>query len=93
MLNSPVAFEILSYLKDRPQGQDTKARIVDVTLTTTEAELVQLALAELVERHLLEQLSGPDGRIHHRLAASARQRLLDLMKPESRTERSNSERG
>ena len=68
MLKSPIASEILSYLIDHPDAQDTKEGIVEWWLLHQRAESVEDALSELVNKHFLEQFSGPDATVHYRIA-------------------------
>ena len=72
MLKSAVAFEILSYLMDHPDAQETKEGIVEWWQLHHRDEAVEEALSKLVEKRCLDEFRGPDGRLHYRIAPSMR---------------------
>ncbi len=81
---SPLAAEILSYLKDHPDAQDTKEGIVEWWLLHQRAESVDSALTELVDQHFLVQFKGADAKMHYRIAPGIRDQLQNRHDPRHR---------
>jgi hypothetical protein len=68
---SQVAHEILAYLVDHPEAQDTLDGIIEWWLlerkTIYQKKIVKEALAELVDKGLVLEIPGGDSRIHYKL--------------------------
>lgn len=72
----PIADQLLAYLDENPQSQDTLEGIIWWLLERRVkffTEGVKEALAELVDQGLVIERQGPDGQFHYRL--NPRQRL------------------
>jgi hypothetical protein len=67
-----------SYLKNHPDAQDTKEGILEWWLLHQRAESIENALAELVDRRFLDSFTGPDAKVHYRIAAN---RQDDFLRP------------
>ena len=78
MFKSAVASEILCYLMEHPDAQDTKEGIVEWWLLHHRLESIENALNELVDRRFLERFKGPDAKIHSRIAAAKREQIRQL---------------
>jgi hypothetical protein len=66
-----IAHEILAYLDNHPDAQDTVDGIVDWWLLERkiiyQRKIVQEALAELIDKELILEVPGGDSRIHYRV--------------------------
>jgi hypothetical protein len=66
-----IAHEILAYLAEHPDAQDTLDGIVEWWLlerkTIYQKKIIKEALAELVEEGLLLEAHGEDSRVHYRV--------------------------
>src|SRR5262249_44199861 len=78
-----IAKDVLSYLVEHPQAQDTLEGITHWWLLEQEilqrtAE-VQSALAELVEKGLVMERRGEDGRVHYRINQEKSEEIRALL--------------
>lgn len=68
---APIIYEILAYLVEHPEAQDTLEGIVQWWLLDREIKRwtaeVRAALAELVAAGLVIERQGPDGLTHYRI--------------------------
>jgi hypothetical protein len=84
---SPVAHELLAYLGEYPEAQDTLEGIVEWWLLereiTKQTAAVQEALAELVMRNLVLERKGGDERIHYRLNRQRQDEITALRRHRS----------
>ena len=79
-----IAFEILQYLIDNPEAQDTLEGIVTWWLLVRDIKQqtlsVKEALALLVEDHLVIAQKGRDSRIYYKINRRQRKRIISLLK-------------
>lgn len=79
----PIADQLLAYLDENPQAQDTFEGIVwwllEQRLKFYTAR-VKEALAELVDQGLVLERQGPDGQIHYRLNSRRRRQIRARIK-------------
>lgn len=79
----PIAAQLLAYLNENPQAQDTLEGMVwwlleqRVRFYTTS---VKQALAELVAEGLVLEHQGPDGRLHYRLNRRRARRIRERLR-------------
>ena len=83
-MNKPqISNEILVYLVEYPQAQDTLEGIVEWWLLERkikyETALVKKALAELIAAGMLLEAKGPDSQIHYRINQSRYQKIRKLL--------------
>jgi len=80
---SQIGNEILAYLVDYPQAQDTFEGIVEWWLLERrikyETALVKKALAELIAAGMLLEAKGSDSQIHYRINQSRYQKIRKLL--------------
>ena len=85
---SEVAHQILTYLIENPEAQDTVEGIVDWWLLDREIQRqtakVNEALSELVAKRFILARKGKDSRIHYRINRSKVGQIRDLIKQKSR---------
>jgi hypothetical protein len=85
-----VAYEILSYLAEHPEAQDTLEGIVQWWLLEQEikhwTEEVKAALADLVVEGLVIEDKGVDGRAHYHLNQRLAEEVSLLLKKKSTQE-------
>jgi hypothetical protein len=83
MNKAQISNEILAYLVEYPQAQDTLEGIVEWWLLERrikyETALVKKALAELIADGMLLKAKGPDSRIHYRINRSRYQKIRKLV--------------
>lgn len=84
-LRSPIFYEILAYLMEHPEAQDTMEGIVEWWLLEQrikrQTTKVKRALAELVNMGLVLERKGQDGRIHYRIDRRKAAEIPSLLKP------------
>ena len=82
-----VAYEILQYLVDNPNAQDTLEGIVTWWLLVRAVKhriaLVKEALAMLVEDGLVIAQQGSDSRTHYRINRQRRRKIMTLLEQRS----------
>lgn len=82
---SPITREVLAYLVEHPQAQDTLEGITHWWLLEQEIERrtaeVQLALAELVAKGLVLERRREDGRVHYRINQQKSDEIRALLEP------------
>jgi hypothetical protein len=80
---SPIARDVLAYLIEHPESQDTLEGIMQWWLLEQEIkrwiDQVQAAIAELVARGFVLERRGKDGRIHYRINRSRKQKIKTLI--------------
>jgi hypothetical protein len=85
---SQVVHEILVYLAEHPEAQDTLEGIVEWWLMEQQIKWgivrVKEALAELVAQRLILERKGKDGRIHYRVNQREHGRIKVLLKEQPR---------
>ena len=78
-----ISNEILAYLAEYPQAQDTLEGIIEWWLLEQrikyETALVKKALTELTADGMLLEAKGPDSRIHYRINRSRYQKIRMLL--------------
>jgi hypothetical protein len=83
---SPIARDVLAYLIEHPESQDTLEGIMQWWLLEQEIkrwiDRVQAAIAELVARGFVLERPGKDGRIHYRINRSRKQKIKTLIERE-----------
>lgn len=83
-LESPVAFEILAYLAEKPQAGDTPRGIAEWWLLERKIEYqiakINEALAELVAKRLVLEYTGRDSRTHYRINQHKNKEIQTLLK-------------
>ncbi len=83
---SPIARDVLAYLIEHPESQDTLEGIMQWWLLEQEIkrwiDQVQAAIAELVARGFVLERLGKDGRIHYRINRSRKQKIKTLIERE-----------
>lgn len=83
MKKPQISYEILAYLVEYPQAQDTLEGIIEWWLLERrikyETALVKKALAELIADGVLLEAKGPDSRIHYRINRSRYQKIRKLL--------------
>ena len=84
---APLAYEILAYLLEHPEAQDTLTGIVEWWLLeqhiTRQTTHVKAALAELLAQELLQERTGSDFRVHYRINQDKYQEIRTLLKQKS----------
>jgi hypothetical protein len=82
---SDVGREILAYLRDHPNAQDTRDGIDQWWLAergiACDPDAVQPAIDGLVRRGLLVEIHASDGRVHYRLNAARRDEIAAMLAP------------
>ena len=83
---SSIARDILAYLIEHPESQDTLEGIMQWWLLEQEIkrwiDQVQAAIAELVASGFVLERRGKDGRIHYRINRSRKQKIKTLIERE-----------
>jgi hypothetical protein len=83
---SPIAQDILAYLVDHSEAQDTLEGIMQWWLLEQEIkrwiDQVRTAIAELVAHGLVLERRGKDGRIHYRINRSQKRKIKALIERE-----------
>lgn len=84
-LRSPIFYEILGYLVEHPEAQDTMEGIVEWWLLEQrikrQTTKVKTALAELVAMGLVLERKGQDGRVHYRIDRRKAAEIPSLLNP------------
>ena len=84
---SQIAYEILAYLVDHPEAQDTLEGIVEWWLLeqqiTRQTAKVRKALAELVTKGLILERKGKDSRTHYCINRRKYKEIRALLKQQS----------
>jgi hypothetical protein len=79
-----IAHEILAYLKDHPDAQDTLEGIVEWWLLETKIKyqttLVMDALADLVEKELILEHKSKDSRVYYQANRTKMEEILEILK-------------
>ena len=82
---SDIGREILAYLLEHPNAQDTREGIYHWWLAergiVCDAVAVQPAIDRLVRRALLVETHASDGRVHYRLNAARRDEIATMLAP------------
>lgn len=82
--NSPIAYEILTYLAEHPDSSDTIEGIMEWWLLERKIEYqtgkVKEALAELVAKGLILENKGADARIHYRINRHKHGEIQEFLK-------------
>ena len=79
----PIADQLLAYLDENPQAQDTLEGIIWWLLERRVkffTERVKEVLAELVDQGLVLERQGPDGQFHYRLNPRQRRQIRARIK-------------
>ena len=80
---SQIARDVLAYLSENPDAQDTLAGIVEWWLLEAQikyrTESVKRALAQLVEEGLIIEKAGKDSQPHYRINANKSQEIIALL--------------
>jgi hypothetical protein len=81
--SADIAHEVLAYLAEHPEAQDTMEGIVEWWLLEQEIRrstaLVNAALAALVSQELVLARRGRDGRIHYHINRNKAARIRALL--------------
>ena len=84
MEKSEIAHEILAYLVDHPEAQDTLEGILQWWLLERkikyQVKMVKQALAELVAKGFILEQEGEDARIRYRLNTDKHERIRAFLK-------------
>ena len=82
---SPIFYEILAYLVEHPEAQDTMEGIIEWWLLEQrikrQTAKVKTALAELVNMGLVLERKGRDKRVHYRVDRRKAAEIRSLLKP------------
>jgi len=77
------AYQILAYLHNNPEAQDTLEGIVEWWLLRQrikhQTEKVERALTELIERGLIGVREGADSRVHYRIERDKQKEVESLL--------------
>ena len=84
-----IAQDVLAYLVEHPQAQDTMEGIthwwlLEQGIARRTAE-VQSALAELVMKGLVLERRGADGRVHYRINQDKSEEIREFLEERSKT--------
>ena len=86
MQKSEIMREILAYLADHPDAQDTLAGIFEWWLLerkiTYQMTPVKEALAELANKGLVLEVSGADSQIHYRVNRHKLSEIRSMLNPD-----------
>lgn len=86
-IKSQIGHEILAYLADYPQAQDTLAGIIEWWLLERrikyETARVKDALSELIANGILVESKGPDSQTHYRINQRRYEEIQQLFKHKS----------
>lgn len=78
-----IAYEVLAYLAEHPESQDTLEGIVEWWLLEREIKqqtaLVRESLAELVARGLVVERVGPDSRVRYQVNRERMREVRDVV--------------
>ncbi|MCP4368359.1 MAG: hypothetical protein GY797_09665 [Deltaproteobacteria bacterium] len=89
-----IAYEILAYLVEYPEAQDTLEGIVEWWLLEQQIKRqttkVKKALAELVAKRLILERKGEDSRTHYRINRSKYKEIQALLEQQSQCAEQNS---
>lgn len=81
--HSPLAYEVLAYLADHPEAQDTLEGIVQWWLLeryiADETQKVREALVELVRQGLLIEKRNGSSRLHYRIAPGRQEEIRSVL--------------
>jgi len=87
---SPIACDILAYLAEYPQAQDTVEGIMQWWLLRQEIKrmttMVEVGLAELVAQKMVLERRGKDGRVHYRINPRKAQAIRALLNRQEKGE-------
>ena len=91
---SQIAYEILAYMVEHPEAQDTLEGIVEWWLLeqhiARQTGKVKKALAELVTKGLILERKGEDSRAHYRINRRKYKEIQALLKQQSQCAEQNS---
>jgi hypothetical protein len=83
-----IAREILSYLTDHPDAQDTLEGIVEWWLLESrikfQREMVKEAIAELVRKELVVESEDANSRLHYRINESTVEEIRTMLEQEQK---------
>jgi hypothetical protein len=84
--NTPqVGYQILTYLVEHPEAQDTLEGIIEWWLLERaikfETARVREALSELGSRGLILEKKGPDSQTHYRINQARYKKIQELLNP------------